>query len=861
MKRLSRLLWIHVALASLIAVLIVERAPAQGTGGVFPEPLDWQAFNEMSSPLALTDEQKSAIEPVHGAYLQEMLELRDGPISEFLEMESSDVFYESDDTAEEVDAKLDDFRRISKRFDSIERGFFDSIEPALGPNQLQRMEIVRSWRERHRMLNTSWPRMLEIGSIRPELRSMIPWQQLDAADVAAIEASLFEWEQTRTRLIRTFSKKRMEGLKQQQKLRSELGPVQLQRVAPEGEDRWLNYERERFARYRMAFKEAIETVEQIQQHGHRGLRTITALLPDRQARDLHWKYLKRLYYRGSGVDIRGALSGEIDSPPDDVDVEALELLLREHDLAVRPHLEKIMELTDDNENDSETFFPVTSEDDPISSHRKAIRKRMVTTARRMQDLLGGHFPKTMSMWLESIDNPIEEDLTAVAVVMDLETTGEDDLMEGEVDAVAVIDLEEVGGATESMDMLGRAPDPMAPEQIELLISDLGVDEDGRDVIEVLFETYTRNARKIESDFKNGQLNLMMKMAGNSRAMDDPESSQKMFVEMSTAIGTLQEAAMQSMETIDSQLFADLVLAVEQAEDQEVLGWHRQARQREFSFSSRGLMSSVMDMTGSEPNVGWKIDLMLDLGAAELPIESRRIVMETLRDWHGPTTTTVLDQAEHEAEIGVIMQQLAQMHMESGSSGMNPDDPDFREQLDEEMKIVGRMEELQQSVIDLREQQRRLNELYVARLVEALPVEGGSRINKAFKIASYPMVYTDHHAMIDKLIAASMLEDLDDPTRGSIHELQTKYEIEYYGYCDELTTLFESMPAARGVGFSMENIEQRKTDLQTANRIRFQRDDQSDKTRDRLQNLLTTDQIEAIGGLEKAKGLNIHWPNF
>ena len=70
-----------------------------------------------------------------------------------------------------------------------------------------------------------------------------------------------------------------------------------------------------------------------------------------------------------------------------------------------------------------------------------------------------------------------------------------------------------------------------------------------------------------------------------------------------------------------------------------------------------------------------------------------------------------------------------------------------------------------------------------------------------------------------------------------------------------------MPAARGVGFSMENIEQRKTDLQTANRIRFQRDDQSDKTRDRLQNLLTTDQIEAIGGLEKAKGLNIHWPNF
>lgn len=129
------------------------------------------------------------------------------------------------------------------------------------------------------------------------------------------------------------------------------------------------------------------------------------------------------------------------------------------------------------------------------------------------------------------------------------------------------------------------------------------------------------------------------------------------------------------------------------------------------------------------------------------------------------------------------------------------------------------------------------------------------------MASFPAVYRDPHSMTDLLLAASRLDGLDDGVRAELYELRKEYDARYHTYCGRLVEVFERMPPLRTAGFAMDEIKQREQDRSEADRIRFERDDYSDKIRDRLRNLLTPEQVTIIGGLKPVSSNNLEWPQF
>ena len=151
----------HLIPALAMAVLalsgVASRCPAQGTSGVFPEPMNWQAFQELAEPLALSSEQLQAMQPVHEQYLREMMTLRDGLIADFIEDEQALGMPNRDIDAERADDRIDDFRTAHRRMAAIERDFFDGLAPGLGPSQLERLQIARDWRQRQRLLEIRQP--------------------------------------------------------------------------------------------------------------------------------------------------------------------------------------------------------------------------------------------------------------------------------------------------------------------------------------------------------------------------------------------------------------------------------------------------------------------------------------------------------------------------------------------------------------------------------------------------------------------------------------------------------------------------------------------------------------------------------
>ena len=107
-------------------------ASAQGTDGVFPDPLDWNSFQSILVPLDLSSEQIGALEAAHSNYLESMMNLRDGAIAEF--MEGHDRWYMAgDQDADATTERINDFRRITARFESNESNLFDETRPSSAP--------------------------------------------------------------------------------------------------------------------------------------------------------------------------------------------------------------------------------------------------------------------------------------------------------------------------------------------------------------------------------------------------------------------------------------------------------------------------------------------------------------------------------------------------------------------------------------------------------------------------------------------------------------------------------------------------------------------------------------------------------
>lgn len=847
-----------VALCLLALLCTTTVCPAQGTSGIFPEPMNWQAFQELTQPLALSADQLEAMEPVHEQYLREMMTLRDGAIGTFIEEEGAFQTPNADLDAEQAEERADDFRSIHRRLAAIERSFFDGIAPGLGPGQLERLQVVRDWRQRQRLLESNWPWVRfapSMDRIRLELRPLIVWDRLDADSTLAINRELATWEQLRTRLAQQLFEHRLKGWVRERALDRELGPIRMGDFENDPDGAWQQYRDEQLRRHRLAYEQALKTTNRLRDHTRSGVETISSRLPERSSRDLAWSYWKKAYGRGGGMDFRRVLSKSIEEPPaDDVDVAALEALLAEHDAAMRPLMKEISRLVDEDDDvRGATFFYSVdeTEESPLGAAHLAMRKRNIATARRLQGILGGHMPEGISRWLAMLDEEDASESTTpptdagVSVVIAVET---DEGMFAEDEAVFMGTT--AGGMNDMMEMFGSAPDPLSGDELELLIADLRIDEDGRGVVDVLFETYLRNAGELRANFRTSQQQAMMRMAAGAERDGGMAADPAVIMDFDRQMKQLVEDARTGMKQLDDQLFDDLVLAIERAEDQVILDWYRMSRERERTGGG-SMMSNVMGRMEGGMNRGWTVNVFKLVAGIELEPDERRRVLEALADWHRPATELVRRNAALDDSVAGFMNQM----MVAQSDGFDDAGMERIRALVDEMTAV--QEEQQQVKQDLLDR----NRAGVGAMIDVLSNEDGIRLRNAFRMVSFPAVYEDPHAMTDALLAASRLEGLDDEARGAIYELQQEYDARYGTFCEQIVEVFERMPPLRTAGFSMEHMEERETDRREADRIRFERDDYSDKTRDRLRNLLTAEQVTAIGGLEPATRTTVQWPQF
>jgi hypothetical protein len=315
---------------------------------------------------------------------------------------------------------------------------------------------------------------------------------------------------------------------------------------------------------------------------------------------------------------------------------------------------------------------------------------------------------------------------------------------------------------------------------------------------------------------------------------------------------LQQSVVAQMQRLDMQFFDDLVLAINSTDDQAVLHWHRLARRRTYATAPSSPMGASMAMVGGGTSESWKVDLMQLLGTSELEPAQRKAAFAAMRDWHEPATSGLETIADLERTQAAIFREMAEI---KGDGTGKQDYEVFVEPMRRVEENTSRREEVMGEL-------KELNERMVDQVIAALPADAGTRLRRQWREASFPAIYIDPRRVHDKLLATMELEDLEESTRADLLVLHNDYTGRYEMACDQLVVLFEDLPERAMMGkVDLEGLELRDRSLGEAERIRFERDDLSDKTRDRLRNMLTEAQVEAIGGLETSQVPVMHWPGF
>ena len=854
---------IHCLLV-LSLVILVPASPvaAQGTAGVFPDPLDWSSFQTILDPLELSPEQIAALEASHSNYLEVMMTLRDGPIGDFM-VDHDRWFKIGDHTVESTKERIGDYRRITTRFDSNESNLFDAVESVLGPSQAERLQIVRDWRERQRKLDTPWPWQSyspQSRITRLELRQLIDWEELNDAQRITVEQALANHEGLRTRLARQLHDQRLKGRIREVEIEEELGPIQIDKNPDmDHEEGWRRWETASLERHRAAYEDAIKTDVKLREALHRGLEATVAALPDRQGRDLRWDTWSRAYSIEQ-MKLRPTLIRAIDKAHENIDAAALEALLATHDAQIRPIHERAVEYYDQQaaeESGSMVFMKMEEEDAPILEIQADLHDRNVETARAFNALLGTHPDPGLTRYLAAIEGDFGETGEIdrygdsgganFKVTTTITTDSEGDIdEESDEGAMQAQQIESVMG------MFGQIPNPISSDALALLARDIGAEQEDRDIIDMLHESYAASAMGIQAEFEQAQKAQMMKMAAGTLGGQRPDKSGELFMEMSEAIGAVQESSVAQLRGLDDQLFDDLVLAIDDLDDQIILQWHRLARQRLYSTASANPMGGVMRSMSPQSSMASEIDFMNLLEELELDDEARRAALQSLADWHEPATNCVLAMAEIQDTESRMLGEMMTAKV-SGDS-----DPEQAMKLWEQLKESGNQR------TRLQDEARDRNNAAAASLRAVLNLEDTARFDRIWRERLYPMIYSDPGHMGGKLMAAMALDGLDEAVRAELLALHDDYTRRYEACCDQMVVQMELMPDPKQFGIAMpkeadfDAIEQAKNESE---RIRFERDDLSAKTRGRLQNLLTEAQIREIGGLKTPRTVRMPWDKF
>lgn len=889
---MTRSLKTFVLLAALAVLCAAPVSHGQGVSAFFPAPLHWDAFVRLCEPLELSGAQQQAMLPAHEEYLDRAQSLAEDGFSAFIEDTGGTwgMFARNNNDVPYEDLR-NRYESLLRRLEGMEDALLEELGSVLDDPQRSMLPSVRDRRLRSRLLDASWP-SFSFGNFEEQAVAFeIADIEIPGGDAPRIYSDtrnlLLSHDAQRTSILKRLHATRLDAAGLMQEMRADsLSVMQdigddferagenptpdavpeapadvavpdddsqrsrrrasrnAQRRFEEGQQRMREAEEELYTEVRADKRRLLKLNQST-------MNSIAALLEPADA----WQYRQAIYRQALPLLARDRVQRLIDHErgerendlPALTALESIESSYHEEASSLNSRI--VTALIDEEADKLGMSSPFTvgfdpDDDDDAPSALASLKEQR----QDLQDMYMDRIDPSGELQARAREKRGKTSRTLSFRDMAMGRAGGDELDDFDMENASVLILsdkmviasdeaeftmmlDEMGpigefiGDITGTGSVGRVP-AIDVDRAERLAGDLEFDEGTHSLFRALHMEYASNyARinraaepvRIDSDFEGKQVIELMENSTRERRQ------------------RLQHGQM-----ADSTFFENIEAAILGSEPAPPLDALKRSRQRAFirgELGAGGFGGMISMFSGSGGGNDWKIDIVDLCDDHGITQKTSEELDATLLQWENdvlPALATLRDLAREP--------QVAMRMMEFGDDAEGGDEPEF------DMNIFGEMMTQARKRSDAERAISQLNQDCLDTMGLLLDDDAAMTLDMAYGMQAFPQVSRDRHSARNAIDASMAMENITLHQRGELGQLLTEFTQHVHDLNYQMIHLLRTLPVVNlsqmafgGGGDGRSAMEERQRITQQVSRIRFQRNDYHQKTREVLRGILTEEQ--------------------
>ena len=826
-------------LASFVLILatalcFAEPARAQGTSGQVPDPMSAAELSQfMNLYVHPTKEQGVAIEGLHDGYRERFRLLRENEIEQFLT--KTKAMQGGMPKKEQIEEFTKSYERVNKQIAQVDDSFFDGVVTLMGEERRISVQRARDARSRTRS-NGGMLRGLMSQYPSVDLSAIALEMGLTPEELATIDPMLAIYEQNLTASIKDLgvaSTRMMRDMFDELE-KAGFGEVSQEDMMKDPEKMKLMMETMQSAMAKAGERMKAKSIK-LSEFNNKTCQALAGQLTGDSKRKLRALYLAKAYPElssdpsGANVLFKRALRLK---KLDDAAREQIRAAYLQWQAADDAFVEQsIKEIDESRANHKIMDFTGSGDKAKKIGERRKQREEIATSALKSVSPLVGN-PHLQFMFENSNEiggQEITDESLDIIEDGDDASTGEES---SGINARAA-DAEDPLSEQETV-ITNRGP--MGESAIDLIATQLALDDSGKALLKTMHQDYMKKwdeeIRMEQSRVDDLNTGRWAQAAKNSDDMNVNETKQ-------TAYFNGRKALLQKSTEADEAFLNDLSSVLGE-KSTPVLQMAKLERVLERLESDTGMFGGPYSPMGASESL---VNIVTVLNSAKLSSEEQAKVREALAMKIDPLIKDQLTLLSQSIDQDREMEEMSMRGVAMFSS-QNEEKPDMVER----QKLGMEMLAIQARQTELKTKRTAVVRAAWASAIAPIGEKQQASLQLAFDEHAYPSIFKDSRSASPFIEKALSLNDLSDDQRKQLQSLCETSRAEHVDFCRKMLPKKAAGPPP-AQGEEMKQYWQEQTQVANAReKIRFERDEHSQRAISAIRRILNESQVNQINGL-------------
>ena len=824
-------------LASFVLILATALcfavpARAQGTSGQVPDPMSAVELSQlMNLYVHPTKEQGVAIEGLHDGYRERFRLLRENEIEHFLT--KTKAMQGGMPKKEQIEEFTKSYERVNKQIAEVDDSFFDGVVTLMGEERRISVQRARDARSRIRS-NGGMLRGLMSQYPSVDLSAIALEMGLTSEELATIDPMLAIYEQNLTASIKDLGVASMRLIRD---VYAELEKAGVGEVSQEDMMKDPEKMKQRMETMQSAMAKASERVtaksRKLSEFNNKTCQALAGQLTGDSKRKLRALYLAKAYPELSsdplGVNVLFKRALRL-KKLDDAAREQIRAAYLQWQVADDAFVEQsIKEIDESRANHKIMDFTGSGDKAKKIGERMKQRKEIAAKALKSVSPLVGN--PQLQVYFEFADSGAEfTDETEEAIADgDDASTGEES---SGINARAA-DAEDPSSEQETL-IFNRGS--MGESAIALIATQLALDDSGKALLKTMHQDYMkkwdeeiRTEQSRVDDLNSGR---WARAAKNSDDMNVDETKQAAYFNG-------RKALLQKSTEVD-EAFLNELSSVLGEKSTPVLQMAKLERVLERLESNKGMFGGPYSPMGASESL---VNIVTVLNSAKLSSEEQAKVREALAMKIDPLIKDQLTLLSQSIDQDREMEEMSMRGVAMFSS-QNEEKPDMVER----QKLAMEMLAIQARQTELKTKRTAVVRAAWASAIAPLGEKQQASLQIAYDEHAYPSIFKDSRSASPFIEKALSLRDLSDDQRKQLQSLSETSRAEHVDFCRKMLPKKAAGPPPLQGEEMYQYLQEQMQVANAREKIRFERDEHSQRAISAIRRILNESQVNQINGL-------------